>query len=262
MVFSAKSILATGTFTNVYLCEDNTTILKVIKDTVDNKRLIAEAEIVTQLRKTRLAGLFPELLDANAWLQECEKCPDRFKCFTASKKIDCGLRNNALLYKYDKDMPSLLEVMNVYPNGIDERDMIWMYKRMLAAIQTAHNEGVVHSAVLPQHVLLNLVNHGICLIDWMHINKVGRKPNINKIATNDYYPDYKLTADNSTALDIHMASVCAAKLIGGVDKASKEIRIILRAGMSGATDALLVHEQMDKVAKKLYGSVFRPFKVK
>lgn len=253
--------LTTGTFTDILLCDDGTTLLKVIKDPKNNDLLKKEAEIVGKLKKTNLAELFPDLLDATAKLKICDSCPERFKCFTSAKNFDCNMKNNALAYRYDKDMPSLADVMKAYPKGIDERDMVWMFKRLLAAVWVAHSIGVVHSAVLPEHVLLDLKTHGIWLLDWMHTNKISNKPKIKMLASKDYYPEYTLTVENSTALDIHMVAMCMINLMGGINNVSKEIRLILRACTMGATDAKEVHEQLEKIVKKLYGSVFRPFKI-
>ncbi len=258
------STLAEGTFTKVLLCDDGVSLLKVLKDNKHAPLLKREVDILAKLKNTELADLFPDLLDSTADLRVCDSCPERFKCFTESRNFDdCNLKNKAILYRYDKTMPSLREAIDKFPSGIDERDMVWMFKRILAAIWTAHSVGEVHSAILPEHIFLNLKTHGIWLIDWMHTSKVGVKPKINKIASADFYPDYALTAENSTALDIHMAAICMIKLMGGdLSKVSKEIRLILRACTSGATDARLVHDQLDSAVKKLFGpSVFRPFKV-
>lgn len=267
MDYDKATKLATGTFADILICEDGVTLLKIVRDPSNGDLLLQEAEIVTKLRETDLKDLFPELLDTTTDLHVCDHCPDRFKCFTSAKdfKKDCNMQNKALVYRYDKDMPSLSDVLVKYPNGVDERDMVWMFKRLLAAIHTAHSIGWVHCAVLPEHVLLNLETHGIWLIDWMHVHERGTKPDDLDLKPThpDYYPDYEIGPDNSTALDIHMAAMCMIKIMGGdISKVSKELRLILRACILGATDAKQVHERFDSEVKKLFGpSVFRPFKV-
>lgn len=253
--------LTTGTYCDILICEDGGTLLKVVKDPKNEPLLKREAEIINSLKKTNLADLFPDIVDETAGLKVCDSCPERFKCFTSAKSFNCSMKNNALAYKYDKDMPSLTQVITKYPKGIDERDMVWMYKRLLAAIWTAHSVGWVHCAVLPEHVLLNLKTHAIWLLDWMHACKVGSKPKILPLTSKNYYPEYTITADNAQALDIHMATNCMIAVMGGIDNVSKDIRIIMRASLMGLTDARDVHQQLDKTVKKLYGSVFRPFKV-
>lgn len=267
MSYKIASKLATGTFTDVFICDDGVTLLKVIKDPKNNSLLAKEAYIIQRLKDTKLADLFPDLLDTTEIVgtQLCDDCPQRFVCFTTNvdKNKDCKMKNNALVYRYDKNMPSLAKVIKVYSKGIDERDMVWMFKRLLAAIWTTHSLGVIHSAVLPEHVLLNLKTHGIWLIDWMHTNEVGKKPKILPLTSANYYPEYNITPNNSTALDIHMAAVCMINIMGGdLTKISKDIRLVLRACIMGATDAKYIHEQLDLAVKKLFGpSVFRPFKV-
>ena len=264
MDYKVKDKLTTGTYTNVYLCEDNK-LLKVIRD-ADNYGKLAdqEAKIITKLRESELADFFPELLDAGevrmSELGACDDCPKRFVCYTTTGiRSHCDVSSEGLLYTY-KEMPSLVGVMNAYPKGIDEKDMVWMFKRLLAALWIAHSENVVHSAVLPEHVFLNLKDHGICLIDWMHaVHKDKYVSGYVKIADDSFYPSFAI--NNPTALDIYMAATCMIKLVGGIDNVDKEIRLILRACLNGAADARYVHEQLDKVVKKLWGSVFRPFKV-
>lgn len=262
--YKIASKLATGTYTNVFVCDDGGTLLKVVNNSKNEDRLNTEAEVIRKLKTTELADLFPDLLTTTKTilsedLRSCDDCPDRFICFTTNKKV-CSRRNSALVYRYDPNMPSLDKVMKAYPNGIDEKDMVWMFKRLLGAIWTAHNCGIVHSAILPEHILLNLETHGIWLIDWMHINNLGKKPKINKVGDDSYYPDYQIRAENSAALDIHMAAMCMTELIGK-QHLTREIETVLRASTMGATDAKVVHERLDKEVKKLWGSVFRPFKI-
>lgn len=256
------SKLTSGTYTDIYVCKDGVTLLKVVRDNKHLKLLNQEAKIVTLLRKTGVSALFPELL-SNTLLQPCDTCPQRFKCFT-SNKIKCSLKNDALQYRYDKDMPDLNAVIKAYPSGIDERDMVWMFKRLLASLYITHSLGIVHGAVLPEHILLNLKTHGIVLIDWMHTHNVGQPPDLKYdlyVNNKEYLPDYNVTESNSTSFDICMASKCMIKIIGGIDKASKDIRLILRACEVGASDAREIHKQLEVTVKRLYGSVFRPLKV-
>jgi serine/threonine protein kinase len=60
------------------------------------------------------------------------------------------------------------DILTAYPKGIDFRDMVWMYKRLLAGLGFAHAMGVVHGAVLPPHVLVHPTGHGAKIIDWSY----------------------------------------------------------------------------------------------
>jgi hypothetical protein len=256
--------LTAGTYTTVFI-DDTGNLLKVINDPKNNDLLAKEAAIIEKLKMTNLAELFPDLVGKTTLLMNaldvCDSCSQRFICFTTTvDRSNCTMKTNGLIYKYDADMPSLEDVMKAYPKGIDQKDMVWMFKRLLAALYTAHSIGVAHSAVLPEHVLLDLKTHGIHLIDWMHTNQIGFNPTIIKLAPDIYYPEWSVV--DATTLDIHMAATCMVNVVGGIDNVDKDIKLILRACLSGATDAKLVHEQLDKQVKRLWGSVFRPFTVK
>jgi len=55
--------LAEGTYTNVFVSNDGSNLVKVIKNPANNGLLAAEAEIVGKLKETNLADLFPDLVE-------------------------------------------------------------------------------------------------------------------------------------------------------------------------------------------------------
>lgn len=63
---------------------------------------------------------------------------------------------------------SCTEVIAAYPKGIDFRDMVWMYKRLLGGLGFVHEMGVVHGAIIPPHVLVHPTAHGAKIIDWSY----------------------------------------------------------------------------------------------
>ena len=69
---------------------------------------------------------------------------------------------------YYKGHYSMEEVMRVYPEGVDFRDMVWMFKRTLAAIGFVHRQGIVHGALIPPHILVHPIRHGAKLVDWCY----------------------------------------------------------------------------------------------
>src|SRR5439155_20075146 len=60
---------------------------------------------------------------------------------------------------------SLAEVRAAYPDGVDGRDAVWMWRRLLVALGLAHRAGVVHGAVVDDHVLIQPAQHGVVLVD-------------------------------------------------------------------------------------------------
>lgn len=79
---------------------------------------------------------------------------------------------------------SLAEVGRAYPDGVDPRDAAWMWRRLLVGLGFAHRAGVLHGAVLPDHVLIHPEEHGLVLVDWCysvpgcyaHTDPSGRVP--------------------------------------------------------------------------------------
>ena len=50
---------------------------------------------------------------------------------------------------HPQGMVSLAAVRSAYPDGLDPRDVAWMWRRLLVALGVAHRAGLVHGAVLP-----------------------------------------------------------------------------------------------------------------
>ncbi|MDY7090476.1 MAG: molecular chaperone DnaJ, partial [Actinomycetota bacterium] len=48
----------------------------------------------------------------------------------------------------------------------DPRDVAWMWRRLLVGLGWAHRAGVIHGAVLEEHVLIHPEQHGLALVDW------------------------------------------------------------------------------------------------
>jgi serine/threonine protein kinase len=68
---------------------------------------------------------------------------------------------------------SLKEVHAAYPQGVDPRDMAWMWRRLLVALGFAHASRVIHGAILPTHILIQPREHGVVLIDWSYAVRTG-----------------------------------------------------------------------------------------
>lgn len=197
------------------------------------------------------------------------------------------------------DCFSVADVLKSYPQGIDYRDMAWMFKRTLVGLWWAHQHGILHGAVLPPHILLLGQNHGAKIIDWCYAAVTrGRakdtprrsiligEPNpidlsyssmtqIHVLLTEyaDYYPpEVPEKKEASEATDIYMASKCMVALVGGdvktnemPDSVPREIQNLLNLCLHPQrrmrpSKADDVHEAFDNLLKGLVGKpTFRPF---
>jgi len=234
-------------------------LIKVARNYKNNEFIKNEATNLKTIFKDpgSLLALLPECLDS----------------FSIQEPTDKSIRQ-ANVFHYQPDLVSMETVIEKYSKGIDPRDMAWMFKRILAALFCAHEKGIIHGAVLPPHILLNLKNHGILLIDWAfsvgleasHIKAIDSK-------YKEYYPKAVFEKKPPMpASDIYMTAMSMVKLLGGElktktipDTVPKSIRMLLRActlDPSGLDNAFEVHEEFKKTIGKLFGPPkFREFKI-
>ena len=130
---------------------DQKIVLKIGRDRKDNDLLENEARILNYLypstqKDEKFYRYLPRLLDT-------ARLPDK---------------RHVSIFPLMEGYVSCQDILAAYPQGIDFRDMVWMYKRLLSGIGFAHEMGVVHGAILPPHVLVHPTGHGAKIIDWSY----------------------------------------------------------------------------------------------
>ncbi|MFV2112368.1 serine/threonine protein kinase [Micromonospora sp. LOL_025] len=157
------------------------------------------------------------------------------------------------------------EVRRAYPDGLDARDVAWMWRRLLVALGLAHGAGIVHGAVLPPHVLIEPDGHGVVLVDWCFSAPVGSTvPALVPGYDAKWYPDeIPRKKPCGPGTDIAMASVCMSWLMG--PRAPRELHDFARGCRQRSLDARpddawRLLRELDEVLERLYGPrTFRPF---
>ncbi len=159
---------------------------------------------------------------------------------------------------------SLVEVRRAYPDGVDPRDAAWMMRRLLVALGLAHRAGVMHDAVVPDHVLIHPGEHGLVLVDWCYAVPPGEPVPAVLDRYREWYPD-EATTMTGPGTDIAMAAQCLTYLTAG------RIPDPLRAFADGCRlprlrqrpdDAWRLLAEFDEVLGRLYGPrTFRPFRL-
>lgn len=61
---------------------------------------------------------------------------------------------------------TLEDVRRAYPDGVDGRHAVWLWRRLLEVLGFVHRSGRAHGAVLPGHVLVHAKDHGARLVGW------------------------------------------------------------------------------------------------
>ena len=159
---------------------------------------------------------------------------------------------------------SLAEVRRARPDGLDARDAAWMWRRILVALGVAHRAGVVHGAVVPEHVLIEPAGHGVVLVDWCYSAHEGELVPALVPAYADWYPA-EVTARESPGpgTDIAMASRCMTWLMR-VDAPEPLRRFASGCCLPGLRqrpdDAWRLLVELDELLESLFGPrTFRPF---
>lgn len=118
---------------------------------------------------------------------------------------------------------SLERVIREYPEGVDYRDAAWMLKRCLAAVGFAHEQGIVHGAMLPPHLLVHPTGHGAKIVDWCYATAKGGILSFIPGRFREFYPSEVLDRKRVTATtDIFLLGMSFIQLLGG-DLTTKEL---------------------------------------
>ncbi|TNH26351.1 serine/threonine protein kinase [Micromonospora orduensis] len=156
------------------------------------------------------------------------------------------------------------EVRRAYPDGLDARDVAWMWRRLLVALGLAHRAGIVHGAVLPRHVLIEPDAHGVVLVDWCFSAPAGSPVPALVPGHEDWYPREVLDRRPcGPGTDIAMAGRCMTWLMNR--HAPRELRAFARGCRQRSLDARpddawRLLRELDQLLDRLYGPrTFRPF---
>lgn len=121
----------------------------------------------------------------------------------------------ANLLQFAADDLYSLEQVRQHHGNLDQKDMVWMFRRLLLVLGFAHRSGLVHGAVTPDHVLIQPEQHGLILIDWAY--SVNNQDTIKAISAKykGWHPKEVISREQANAAtDVYMAAKCMAYLLG------------------------------------------------
>ncbi len=185
-----------------------------------------------------------------------------------------GRRVNIFALHERLPMPNILytlaEIHTHYPNGIDPRDMAWMWRRLLYALGFIHESGVVHGGLVPSHVMIEPIDHKLFLNGW---GFAARLPAAHMTAVSlDYetwYPQHIFNKQPpTTTLDLTMGARCMMYLIGADPTSDTpthrnlepELARYFAQCLQNPPPAWKLLEQFDAIIEKLWGPrTFRIF---
>jgi hypothetical protein len=242
-------LVARGDIANLYQVRDG--LLKLVRDPADNDLMRAETIALAALRtrvEPPLQAYFPEPVRAQR-----------------RRDPSSGVERRANVIVRLAGFRSLAEVRDAFPGGVDPRDAAWMWRRLLVAVGAAHRAGLIHGAVLPEHVMIHPGEHGLVLVDWCYSGPAPavRVRNVVKRYL-DWYPPEVLAGDPAGPdLDIWLATRCMTELVGPripARMAAFSRGCLLARPSRRPADAWLLLAEFDELLGRLYGPrTFRPF---
>lgn len=166
----------------------------------------------------------------------------------------------ALAVKVPEGFSPFSKILEVYPEGIDGRDVAWIFKRMLTAVGNAHDAGLIHGAPNLDSFLIHPELHGVILSDWQYSVEAG---NPLKAVSENFKSDYPAYVFNKVnagySLDINLCAKTAKRLLR--PDAPRQFNAFFRAcELNKTLEAKYLLKEFDDLLERLYGKpAFHPF---
>ena len=215
-------------------------ILKIARSPVDNDLLRREYENLTTVRlatEDKFSPYLPELVDSFPYRDTATGADRHVNVFTAMPN----------LY-------SLTSIRKAFPDGLDGRHVAWIWRRLLVAIGISHKAGVVHGAVVPDHVLIEPDQHGLVLSNWCYSAHGAQRVPALVDGYRGWYPEVVVRKQVPTSsVDVVMATRSVLSLLE-IDAPKSLYAFGQRClGFSKANGAWELLSELDKILEQTYG---------
>ncbi|MFL5345648.1 MAG: hypothetical protein ACJ8AT_12680 [Hyalangium sp.] len=215
--WAPRKLIARGELSDVYSAErarfpTERVLLKVLRSEDDARLFEHEWEALEKLQQSTAPGA--ETLSA--------RTPQPVARGVIREGPHTGSR--AMVLRWASGFAHTLEdVRRVYPSGIAPPASIWLWRRLLETLTFVHQSGLVHGAVLPQHVLIQRNEHGAWLVGYSCAGAPEERLRALCTRFQEFYPAELLRSERlSPAADLRMSARCIAWVLGG-DAARGEV---------------------------------------
>ncbi len=265
----AKAPLAQGDFSVLYKGSGAAdpggfVVAKIASAPADNAWLEREAQVLARFRDAKaddpmlgVRKFVPELLDT--FLIEGEK----------------RTRFRVLVTRFVPGLVSVAEIIDAYPGGLVPADAVWICRRIIAQVMAAEMAGAVHSALVPDHILIDPISHEPLHTGWAHSldrpHETGSRITHVLDRYHDWYPPEvfeKKPPDVRT--DLYMAGKTMIKLLGGDVKRNTlpsavpdSVARIVRAAVESSParrpqSGRAYFDEFTRVVRAEWGTQYRP----
>lgn len=131
--------------------------------------------------------------------------------------VDSGAqRLRATVFEGHKDLASVRELMAAFPCGMPAIDAAWVCRRLLGQVCAATMFGVVHCALVPEHLVVGIESHDPIHIGWSHSIGIGERKTEIESRWKAYYPPELIRRSGlDSRADLFMAGKTMIALLGG-----------------------------------------------
>jgi len=258
---------------------ENEYLLKLAREPGANPKVNDEARILESLVsdpkvREQSQAYFPQLLDRVSFSPV--KQPEQsaatdilYGDFSRNHDPDAEeIVQAGYLFAAVPGLVSLRQVKEAFPDGLDPKDMVWIYRRLLMALGFVSAAGLSHGAVFPENIFIQPEMHGVVLGGWDLAAKTGEEFHYPTAYADQEHKDFlpmeagPLSADPK--LDIYMATM-SMRWITDPDKTPKKLWAFFRGCLALSEqhrpdDAWELKDELDVLLENLWGRRrFRPF---
>ncbi len=118
---------------------------------------------------------------------------------------------------------TLEDVRRAHGDTLDPAHGVWAWKRTLELLGFVHGAGYVHGAVLPEHLLFDVREHGVVLAGFSRAVRPGERLPARTRGRDAFYPESVARGAAVTeATDLAMSARAVLQLLGGDPRRAPE----------------------------------------
>ena len=239
-------------------------------------RLLAKGEIsdVYQARRAR----WPSELVVLKTLREADDAPlleHEWRALRQLENTNLGVRvpapvessRTACAYRWAGGFLHTFEaVRDAYREGIPPVASIWVWRRILEVLTVMRQHGLVHGAILPQHLVIQNGEHGVRVVGFSCADRANAPLRVVCTAYEDFYPHAAVDSQKLTSsMDVTMSARCVSYLLGEGEVPAPLAELLQRVASEERADPdpWKLHEQVGALGRELFGPpAFHPIAMK
>lgn len=173
-------------------------------------------------------------------------------------------RSTILRYFDGYDLPT---IRSKFPNGLEQKHVVWIMLRVLRCLGFVHNKGIIHGNIQPAHIMVRPHDHNVLLVDWCYSMVLSSERENKFSVVSEIYspPEAQNQGNPSPATDIYSLGKTMMYLLGGdpehntfptqVDDRLKRFLLfcVYPSSLGRPQDAWELHEQLQNLRKYLFG---------